>query len=97
MNDDEKIARAVENSVQGYNGNLEEAVKAGKAMVEGDDTKETSKTFYEAASVIVEPLEAEDSYYDWMDNKPDSWSGFIANNHGSNWGQIAKIVNQYGY
>jgi hypothetical protein len=97
MNVDEKISRSVENSIQDYSGDLTKAVKCGEAMVGGNDERENSDTFYKAASAIVEPLNVPDTYYEWMENKPDSWSGFISSTFGANWGQIAKIVNDFGY
>lgn len=97
MNDDEKISRAVENSIQTYNGNLTEAVKCGKAMVGGSDSKEDSDTFYKAATIVVEPMDVLESYYEWMEKSPEAWAGFISSTFGGEWGQIAKIVNDFGY
>ena len=95
---DEQI-KALENSIRSYHGNLESAIEAGKQMVEGDDSK--SDEFYKAAQTIVEPIfddeEAEEDYVNQMENDPDNWVGFISNTFGSDWGEVAKIVSEYGY
>jgi len=96
MNDDEKISRAVENSIQGYSGSLTEAIKCGERMVSGSAEREDSDIFYKAANAIVEPLNVPESYYEWMENNSGSWVGFISSTFGD-WGKVAKIVNEFGY
>lgn len=89
-------AEAIANSLI---SNPAKGVTAGQAMVDGDDSQ--SDTFYKYAGCIVEPLinddEARDAYYEFMDNDPENWVGFIKNNFGDEWGEIAQIVTEYGY
>lgn len=61
------------------------------------DLEVGSEGWYEYATQIVEPKGIDDSYFNFMEEDPDNWAGFVSNVLGSEWGMIAKQVNENGY
>jgi hypothetical protein len=58
-------------------------------------------TFGSVASAIVEPLidneEAEDEYFDFLENNSENWYQWIRQTFGEDWGKVAKVVAEEGY
>ena len=69
-------------------------IERAKRSAEGED--ETTY-FYEMAQAIVEPSEIGEAYYDFMERDKDVWVAFIRGNIGAAWGEIAVLVNEFGY
>lgn len=87
----EQWLKSIGNAISNY-GSLD--IARAVHSVDGDDD---GAYFYEVAAAIVEPANCLESYYEFVDAKPENWVSLITSNFGEDWGQLAALVNEHGY
>jgi len=86
----ESWARSIDNAIQRVSASEDEIIAATESEEAGD-------AYYQAAEAIVEPMDIDEDYYEWMDNDVENWANWIANTYGEPWGTVAKRVAEEGY
>ena len=80
---------------------LRSAIQTGKKLLKSMDVSDTDQiNFNEVCAAIVEPNmrdTAFDVYTSYMDTDPDGWAHWIGQQFGDDWGELAEIINKYGY
>lgn len=80
---------------------LRSAIQTGKKLLKGVVVSDTDQIkFNEACAAIIEPNmrdTAFDVYTSYMDTDPDGWAHWIGQTFGDDWGELAEIINKYGY
>jgi len=81
------------NSLANATSNVEGTFDWDKAL----NPEDNDSDYFIAAEAIVEPKGVEDDYYEFVENDPDNWVGFVTNTCGEQWGQLARVSLEYGY
>ena len=65
------------------------------------DPSGDSQDYYTAARCLVEPVipnaSDEEAYYEFLENDPDNWIGWVRSTFGEQWGQLAEKIMEWGY
>ena len=80
---------------------LRSAIQTGKKLLKSMDVSDADQIkFNEACSAIIEPNMRDtvfNVYTSYMEDDPDGWAHWIGQQFGDDWGELAEIINKYGY